>query len=306
VALVQRKYTIQRSTEVEKFLGLKIEHFANGSIKLSQPQRIDDMVHEYDLVDIPFPSVPMPSTFSDVYQDDAPPCDYGSFMSLLGSLLFMVKTRPDVAYSVNRIATRAMRATTKDFSSLLRIVSYLGGTKTLGVTFIKGNKDNIGAITRLMAWVDAAYATHPDSKSHTGYCFCLGWLGAMFYSRSSKQSIVTLSSTEAEIVGGVECTKEVIWFRNQLAELGFAQMEPTVIFADNSSMITLASDFSGNHKRVKHYLIRINFLLEQVRNKVIVFHKVPTESNTADVLTKPLGPIDFTRHRNKLLGPPPC
>ena len=116
----------------------------------------------------------------------------------------MVKTRRDVAYSVNRIATRAMRATTKDFSSLLRIVSYLGGTKTLGVTFIKeGNKDDIGAITRLMAWEDAAYATHPDSRSHTWYCFCLGWLGAMFYSRSSKQSIVT--------------------------ELGFPQVEPTII-----------------------------------------------------------------------------
>ena len=117
---------------------------------------------------------------------------------------------------------------------------------------------------------------------------------------------MTLSSTEAEIVGGVECTKEVIWFRNQLAELGFPQLEPTVIFCDNSSMITLASDFSGNHKRVKHYLIRINFLLEQVRNKVIVFHKVPTESNVSDMLTKPLGPIDFLRHRPRLLGSTCC
>ena len=128
----------------------------------------------------------------------------------------------------------------------------------------------------------------------------------MFYARSFKQSIVTLSLTEAEIVGGVECAKEVIRFRNQLAELGFSQMEQTVIFADNSSMIKLASDFSRNHKRVKHYLNRINFLLEQVRHRVIVFKKVASPDNTSDVLTKPLGPVDFLRHRPNLIGSSCC
>lgn len=172
------------------------------------------MLVEYKLVHVSYPTVPMPADFSDEYQDNANSCEYGVFMSLLGSLLFMVKTRPDIAYSVNRLATRAMKATTRDLSSLFRIVSYLGGTKDLGVTFKKGDRSQIASITRLMAWVDAAYATHPDSKSHTGYCFSLGWLGAMFYSKSSKQSIVTLSSTEAEIVAGVECAKEIIWFRN--------------------------------------------------------------------------------------------
>jgi hypothetical protein len=80
VALVELKYTIQRSTEVEKFLGLKIEHFSKGSIKLIQTQRIEDMMKQYHLVEIPFPSIPVPSTFSDVDQDNAPACDYGMFM----------------------------------------------------------------------------------------------------------------------------------------------------------------------------------------------------------------------------------
>lgn len=272
-------------------------------MRLSQPQRINEMMDTYQLHDIPFPTVPMPATFSDDYQNDAPPCDYSIFMALLGLLMFIVKTRPDIAYSVNRMATRAMQATTRDFSSLLRIVSYLGGTRDLGVTFVKGMKSkSMEFITRLIAWVDAAYATHMDSKSHTGYCFSLGFLGAMFYCKSSKQSIVTLSSTEAEIVAGVECVKEVIWLRNQLAQLGFPQLQPTVIFADNSSMITLASDFSGNHKRVKHYLNRINFLMEQVRARIVEFKKVPGPENTSDMFTKPLGPVDFLHHRLNVLG----
>lgn len=303
VRIIERKYTIKRTMDVEKFLGIRVTHLPNGQIKLSQPQRITEMMDTYQLHDIPYPSVPMPATFSDEYQDNAPRCDYGIFMTLLGQLMFIVKTRPDIAYSVNGMATRAMKATTRDYSSLLRIVSYLGGTKDLGVVFSKGlSNQAIADIIKLIAWVDAAYATHTDSKSHTGYCFSLGLLGAMFYCKSSKQSIVTLSSTEAEIVAGVECVKEVIWLRNQLAELGFPQIEPTIIFADNSSMITLASDFSGNHKRVKHYLIRINFLLEQVRARIIEFRKVPGPNNTSDMFTKPLGPVDFLRHRPNALG----
>jgi hypothetical protein len=97
VALIEKRYTIQRSKDVEKFLGLRIEHVPNGAVKLSQPQLIEDLMNEYKLHEVPVPSVPMPATFSDEYQDDSPPCDYGIFMSLLGSLLFMVKTRPDIA-----------------------------------------------------------------------------------------------------------------------------------------------------------------------------------------------------------------
>lgn len=111
----------------------------------------------------------------------------------------------------------------------------------------------MAVISRLMTWVDAAYATHPDSRSRNGYCFELGLRGTMFYFRSSKQSVVTLSSTEAEIVRGLECTKEMIWFRNQIAELGFSQVKPAFILSDNSLMITLTTDFLGNNKRPYSY-----------------------------------------------------
>jgi len=157
--------------------------------------------------------------------------------------------------------------------------------------------------TRLFCYVDAAYACHPDSKSHTGYCFSLGDpFNGMFFSRTFKQTNVTLSSTEAEHSAAVEAAKEIMWFRQLLAELGFPQLEPTPVFADSASMITLAEDYSGNHKRVKHYITRINFLIEQVKAGILQFEHVPTEVNVADILTKPLGPQDFIRLRTYLLG----
>ncbi len=97
-------------------------------------------------------------------------------------------------------------------------------------------------------------------------------------------------------------TQEIIYFRQLLLELGFPQEEPSIIYADNASMITLATDFSGNHKRVKHYITRINFLIEQVRDRVVSFTHVGTKDNVADILIKPLCPMDFLRLRPRLLG----
>jgi hypothetical protein len=245
----------------------------------------------------------MGSNFNDEFQDDSPPCNYNTFMTLLGVLLFLVKTRPDIAYVVNRLATRASKATKRDFEALLHVASYLGGTIDLGIRFFrKVGRSQIEA-TQLFCWVDASYATHFDSKSHSGYCFSLGSLvSGMFYSKSFKQTNLTLSSMEAKNAAAVEAAKEIMWFRSVLDQLGFPQVQPTTMFADNASMIAVAEDFSGNHKKVKHYLTRINFLIEQVKYKVISFHHVPSCDNIEDILTKPLSPTDFLRLRPRLLG----
>ena len=67
-------------------------------------------------------------------------------------------------------------------------------------------------------------------------------------------------------------------------------------------MITLAEHFSGNHSKVKHFILRVNFLIGKVRDGTIKFVHVKTEQNVADILTKPLGPADFERLRKLLLG----
>jgi hypothetical protein len=110
------------------------------------------------------------------------------------------------------------------------------------------------AILRIFAWADAAYCLHPDSKSQTGMCFALGLYEPMFYFSSTKQPNVTLSSCESENEASVTALKEIIWFRNLLEEMGFPQLEPTILYSDNQSNIQLSIEFSGNHKSVKQYL----------------------------------------------------
>ena len=95
-----------------------------------------------------------------------------------------------------------------------------------------------------------------------GFCIGYGSKSGFFYARSAKQKMVTLSSTESEAYTAVEATKDIIYFRNVLAELGFPIASPSPLLVDNKSLIELATRFSGNHKRVRHFLVRIHFLME--------------------------------------------
>jgi hypothetical protein len=119
-----------------------------------------------NLIDVPPPRVP---TFNDLDQGSSTRCDHKTnheqFLSLLGKLIFIIKTRPDIASSVNRLATRAQCSTVKDFNSLLRVVSYLGTTQELGITFQRSRSADAAPVIRLFCFVDAASATHPDSRS---------------------------------------------------------------------------------------------------------------------------------------------
>ena len=114
---------------------------------------------------------------------------------------------------------------------------------------------------------------------------------------------VATSSTEAELNAAFEATKEIIYFRDLLDSLGYPQLEPTTLFVDNSSLITLATRYSGNSKRVKHYLMRVSYLIEKVNEHAIHLEYLQTELMKADVLTKALFPAAHIPLGKDLLGP---
>jgi hypothetical protein len=268
-------YVVSVSNDVSHFLGIHIKETPDGARLLSQPGLLKKLFESHPTVIevAQLPTVPMAASFNDLDQCDSPPCDPHAYMELLGGLLYVVKSRPDIAYAVNRMAMRSKEATEKDMRALLRILAYLYGTQSLGIYMTPQFTDTFV----LESWCDAAYAMYHDAKSHSGYGFTSGGHEGdrcgFFYSRSCKQTNVALSSTEAELNAAVDCVKDVIWFRNLLTELGFPQTEPTVIFVDNASLITLASEYSGNHKRTKHFVVRLNFLIEQVTEGVVVCSK---------------------------------
>jgi hypothetical protein len=163
----------------------------------------------------------MHPSFNDEDQSDSPPANKSEYSTLLGMLIYVLKTRPDVAYAVNRLATRASNPTIKDLLSLKQVAAYLYTTSHLELCYNSSSHSDRTTVAQLFAYSDAAYLTHTDSKSHSGLHFTLGKDTGVFHARSQKQKIVTLSSTEAEIYAAIESVKDVVFFRDILRELGY-------------------------------------------------------------------------------------
>lgn len=301
-------YTVSVTRDLEHYVGIHVGDIGNGQRTMSQPGLLKKMFEKYPEVQtLPtYPQVPMSTLFNDVLQDDSPRCDSTAYMELLGSLMYMEKTRADISFAVNRLSMRTKKCTVRDYNALLRVLAYLFATKDKAIVLKPVDvlvTTPGGTVAPLEAWCDASYAIHEmDGRSHSGYGFRLANTGSgLFYARSTKQVNVALSSTEAELNAAVECAKDIMWFRQLRADIGLPEMEPTVIYVDNASLITLASNYSGNHKRVKHFLVRLNFLIDLVDRQQIRFVKVDTSLNSSDGLTKPLGPMEFNPKTASLL-----
>ena len=300
---LKTRYTITESDNLESFLGIHIVQH-DSRLYLSQPGHIAKCAHEAGVTPTTKPSyIPMPPTFNDSEQEQSPPADRGKYATLLGMLIFVLRTRPDVAYAVNRLATRASVCTEKDYECLRQVANYLYTTAHLELVYNSADPAQRNAVVQLIAYSDAAFLTHSDSKSHSGLHFTLGKATGVFHARSQKQKMVTLSSTEAEVYAAIECTKDIIFFRDLLAELGYAQLTPTTLHVDNKSTIALSQPLTGEHRKVRHFMARLRFLIEQVEKQVIRLEHLEGTSHPSDVLSKPKPRPGHEKNTLDLLGP---
>jgi hypothetical protein len=137
----------------------------------------------------------------------------------------------------------------------------------------------------LKVYADASFNIHMDGKSQTGIIVTLGDTPIYFCSR--KQSIVTRSSTEAELVALDDAVRKIIEIRMLLENIGFKQEKPTVIYQDNKSTILIATSETTSNK-LKHVNNRYFFVREKIAEGIITLEYLPTERMLADGLTKPL------------------
>nr|GEY03428.1 copia-type polyprotein [Tanacetum cinerariifolium] len=136
-----------------------------------------------------------------------------------------------------------------------------------------------------------------DYKSTSGYVVL--WDGAAVAWQSKKQSIVTLSSTEAEYVAASMCACQVIWIKGVLDDLGVCGKKCTTIWCDNTSTIKL-SKHTVFHGRCKHIGVRYHFLRDLVNDEVVTLEHCKTGDQIADIMTKPLKKETYEILRNKL------
>ena len=150
-------------------------------------------------------------------------------------------------------------------------------------------------------YVDADWGGCQDTRrSTTGYIAFLH--GSPISWSSKRQQTTAVSSMESEYIAGAEATKDVVWLRALLAELGVTISGPTTLYIDNQAAISLANNPS-DHSKSKHIHIKHHFLREQVHFGSIVVEYIKSENQRADGLTKPLsGPVHSKWIRSVCVG----
>jgi len=190
------------------------------------------------------------------------PVQKAEFHSMVAKLLYLAKrARPDLLLAVNFLTTRVTKSTTRDQIKLDRVLKYLNSTSELGIALSHG-PGPIGVESS----VDASFGVHADGKSHSGVVIGLG--RGPVYVDSSKQSIVTKSYSEAELVALSDGSSQVIWCRYFLTFQGY-DPGPAVLYQDNMSTIKLAEKGRSTSKKTRHIAIRYFFIRDRIKSHEI-------------------------------------
>jgi hypothetical protein len=207
-------------------------------------------------------------------------------------MYIMLGTRGDVAYAVSMASRHLANPGPQHLKLARRILRYLNGTKGLRLTY-KGQPQMLKGFT------DADWGGCRDTRRSTaGYLFNIG-SGAISW-QSKRQSVVALSTCEAEFLGQTQATKEAIWLRRLLNELNMSQGKTaTIICGDNQGAIALSSN-PQYHSRTKHMDIQRKWQGEVQDTGTVEMQYVPTTEQIADGFTKPLARQRFEWFRRGL------
>ncbi|KAL5840897.1 hypothetical protein ACOSQ3_013582 [Xanthoceras sorbifolium] len=174
-------------------------------------------------------------------------------------------------------------------AAVRRIIQYLIGSPTRGLLF------PAGSFLHLIAYNDADWAGCPDTrKSTTGWCIFL--VDALISWKCKKQDCVSKSSTEAEYRAMSAACSEVVWLRGLLSELGFPQIDPTLLYGDNTSAIQITAN-PVYHEHTKHIEVDCHYIRDAFERRVITLPHLTTDMQIVDVFTKAL-----TCQRHKFLS----
>jgi hypothetical protein len=292
------KFEITIKDEVDSYIGIKREKLSNGDLKLSQPKLLKKLFEVWGINEENKDVYPSKQYISDKLYADRQSVDRIMYLTLLGGLIYMLKTRPDIGYAVSNAATKSTTPDTVDWLELRTILHYLYNTRSYGLVI---EKMQPGSELVLDCSVDASYLTHNDSHSHTCYTLKFGQRG-VFYSKSVKQSTVATGSCHAENIAMMALVKEICFLDGLSNEIGRPITLPIVVHEDNDALITLMTRDAGVSKRTKHFLMLINYCRERVRSGLISVEHIDSELNIADIGSKPIFGQDFRFKRQGLIG----
>lgn len=288
---MQKEFEMSDLGKMRYFLGFEVMQTPHG-IHISQAKYAAEILKRFEMEECnSVRNLLVPGSKLNM-DEDGERVDETLYKQIVGSLMYITNTRPDLQFSVSLLSRFMSRLTSLHFAAAKRVLRYLRGTMDFGLWYKRGGAGE------LLVYTDSDFAGDFDSKKSTsGYVFLID--GAAVTWLSKKQPIVTLSTTEAEYVAASVCACQAIWFKRIIGELGCDAGGSTVILCDNTSTIKLSKN-PVFHGRCKHIGVRFHFLRELVKEGVIRLEHCGSQEQVADIFTKPLKREVFEYLRERL------
>ena len=195
-----------------------------GRIFISQQRYACEILKAFNMTECKDVVSPMEVNGKLSVEDASPLVDIREYRKLVGSLIFLCNTRPDISFAVGVLSRFSNQPRENHWKVGMRVLKYVKGTLEYGITYKAGKT--------LAGYCDSDWAGDCDSrKSVSGYCFSLG--SGVFSWISKKQPIVALSSTEVEYKAACVAACEAIWLRRILQDIGVPVEDATVLKCDN-------------------------------------------------------------------------
>lgn len=194
----------------------------------------------------------------------------------------MTGTRPDISYVVTKLSQHMSNPTKTMLGLAKHVLKYLKGTENYDLRFRRCSSG-----LKLVGHCDSDWGASSDRRSITGYCYQLSESGPLISWKSKKQSIVALSSCEAEYVAMTAAMQEGNFLRQLFSDIRGSGRDIIVLNVDNQGAIALAKN-PVHHQRSKHIDIKFHFIRSEVENGIVDLKYVPSDVNIADIFTKPL------------------
>ncbi|GJS62461.1 putative ribonuclease H-like domain-containing protein [Tanacetum coccineum] len=209
--LIHKRFQMSSMRELTFFLGLHVQQKEDG-IFISQDKYVAKILKKFDFATMKTASTPIELNKALVRDEEADSVDVHLYRSMIGSLMYLTATRPNITFAVCTCARFQVTPKTSHLHAVKRIFRYLKGQSKLGLWYPKDSPFDLEGFS------DSNYAGAIfDKKSTTGGC---QFLGKRLISWQCKmQTIVANSTIEAEYVAAANCCGQVLWIQNQILDL---------------------------------------------------------------------------------------
>ena len=274
------------------YLGIEVTQ-NGGDISIKQSAYATKILKEVGMMDCNETLIPMDPGTKLTKNTEGTMVNSTEYRSLIGSLRYLLHTRPDLSYSIGLLSRFMQEPKEQHMKAIRQVLRYVKGTINYGITY-KHNGGN-----KIQGFSDSSYGVNTqEGKGTTGIIFYYG--DSPISWSTQKQATVALSSCESEFIAATAAATQALWLKRLLSRLTHSKEEKVIIMVDNKSAIELMKN-PVFHGRSKHIDTKYHFIRECVEREDLQVEFISGEYQKADILTKALPKIKFLTMRT-LIG----